>query len=88
MAIFAVIGTNENPQLVQSLQQFFPGEHLKIGNGQWFISSRFGAKEISDSLGITDGRNGAGIVIAVGSYFGRASAEVWDWMSSRLQRIP
>jgi hypothetical protein len=88
MALFALLSPNENPALAQALELTFPGDHLKTGIGQWMVAARGTAKELSDGLGISDGRVGTVIVITVGAYWGRGSNDVWEWMSTRLQRVP
>ena len=88
MAIFAIMSEAENPILTGELQRLFPGDHLRVGPGQWLLSAPRTAKEISDSLGISDGRSGTAIVLTTGAYFGRASADIWDWINARMQRVP
>lgn len=79
---------SENQLLISELQRLFPGDHLKVGPGQWLVSAPRTAKEISDSLGISDGKTGTALVFTVGAYFGRAQADIWDWMNARMQRVP
>jgi hypothetical protein len=88
MAIFAIMAPSENQLLISELQRLFPGDHLKVGPGQWLLSAPRTAKEISDSLGISDGKTGTALVVSVGAYFGRAQADIWDWMNARMQRVP
>jgi len=88
MALFAILSDGENKLLLGELQRLFQDDHLRIGPGQWLLSAPSTAKEVSDSLGITDGRTTSAIVITVGAYYGRAPADVWEWMKTRLQRVP
>ena len=87
MALFAILAPQEDQKLVEELQRLFPGDHLRVGPGQWLISAPRTAKEVSDALGISDARSGTGIVITAGPYYGRAPSDVWDWISTRLQRV-
>lgn len=88
MALFAVLASQDYPSLTAELQRLFPEDHLKVGPGQWLLSAPYTAKEISDSLGVTDGRTSNAIVIAIGAYYGRAPSDIWDWMRTKLQRVP
>ncbi len=44
------------------------------------MAARGAAKEVSDTLGITDGAAGAALVFEVASYFGRANPNIWSWI--------
>jgi hypothetical protein len=52
------------------------------GSAGWLVAAKTTAKELSDNLQITDGVNGAAIVIEVASYFGRANPNIWTWIKS------
>ena len=90
MALFVLISDQEYPKLVSELQRLFPEDHFKIGVGEWLISApaTTTAKELSDSLGISEGTSGSGIVIRSGGYYGRANPEIWEWIKARLERGP
>jgi len=83
MALFAIMAASENPALLASLETHYPGNHLKVGVGQWLIAGSGTAAEISNTLGITVGTSGAGIVVLVAGYYGRASNNIWEWMASK-----
>lgn len=86
MALFALLSPTENQLLANSLQIAFPSDHLKVGVGQWIVTARGTARELSDGLGISDGKVGTVMVLMVGAYWGRASNEIWEWMASRQAR--
>jgi hypothetical protein len=83
MALFAIFAASDNPALIASLQTHFPENHLKVGTGQWLLAGSGTAAEISNTLGITTGTSGSGIVVLVGGYYGRASTNIWEWMASK-----
>jgi hypothetical protein len=86
MALFAILAPLDNAKIGEAIEQAFPSEFFSVSNGQWFVSGTGTPKEISDRIGITDGKNGAGIVVAVSSYWGRSSPDLWPWLSARLSK--
>jgi hypothetical protein len=84
MLLFAIFGHNGDPRLEGALSQTFPADYLKVGVGDWVVAARNKtAIEVSNALGITDGSNGSAIVVSIGSYYGRASSDIWEWMKVR-----
>jgi hypothetical protein len=85
MTIFAII-TEPNPnnvRLPDAISGLFGTAHFKIDGGQaWLVSSGKTAKDVSDELGITDGTNGAAVVVEVAGYFGRANPNIWSWIKA------
>jgi hypothetical protein len=85
MLLFAILGHNDNPALAAALNTHFPGNHLKIGAGQWLVAGKdTTVVDVSNVLGISDGTNGSGIVVSISSYYGRASQNIWEWMKVKL----
>jgi hypothetical protein len=84
MIIYAVLTPAENPQLEAVLGLQFPDNYLKIGPGQYLVAGKGTAIEVSNSLGITDGTNGTGIVLSTSSYYGRAGNNIWEWMRIKV----
>jgi len=84
MIIYAVLTPTENPQLEAALALSFPNDYLKVGPGQYLVAGRTTAMDISNTLGITDGRNGNGIVLSTSSYYGRSGNNLWEWLSVKV----
>lgn len=87
MAIFAII-TQPNPNsqnLPSAIAKAFPDSHLQIGEKNWLVATTGTARELSDKLGITDGSNGAAIVILMAGYYGRASNDIWNWVKAKWE---
>jgi hypothetical protein len=82
MAIFAILTPEEDAGLMTTLESVYPNKHLKVGHGQWLVASQGTAAEVSNALGISDGKNGTGIVVAVSGYYGRADPNVWEWIKA------
>lgn len=84
MSIFAIMrqpGAN-NERLGPAIAQTYPLHHYDLGEGSWLVAGRGTAKDISDRLGITDGRNGSAVVVETGSYYGRANPAIWTWIKN------
>lgn len=91
MTIFAILLPRAQPALEQKLTAEFKADFLKITDTQWLISASGTAQEISVRLGIFDPTNpsappvGDAIVFATSGYFGRAPANVWEWIKAKLE---
>ena len=83
MAIFAIIPQPNinNVGLAAAVTAHFTGINFQLdGNAGWLVAANKTAKDICDTLGITDGQNGAALVFEVASYFGRANPNIWSWI--------
>jgi len=86
MAIFAIIAqpSPNSARLPGAVTSIFPENHLQIAEGVWLVAAKITAKEVSDKMGITDGKNGSAVVVEIAGYFGRADPTIWSWIKSRL----
>ncbi|MES5099643.1 hypothetical protein ABUK73_15555 [Agrobacterium sp. BA1120] len=85
MSIFVVFRVT-NPQAVKAaIEASFPHDHYQADVDEWIISANMTAKELSDTLRITGGENGSGIVFKMASYYGRAATDLWDWIKTKSE---
>jgi hypothetical protein len=91
ITIFAVIAVTEGAKVVAALETHFSGNYMKIGATDYLVAappkSVATAKDLSDKLGITDGVNGAGMVLNIAGYYGRLNPNIWEWMASKAQQV-
>jgi hypothetical protein len=74
-----------NPEDIDSiLKEKYPLDHIAVSPGQWLVSSDLTAQQMSDLLGITNGENGSGVVLAFVSYYGRANPQIWEWIATKM----
>lgn len=87
MTIFTVIVTRETTPgaLKDHLTAKFLGNHLAVTGDCWLVSGKGPAQAMSDLLGMTDGSVAVGIVSAMGSYYGRASTNIWEWIKVKKE---
>jgi len=85
MAIFAIFRTSAPEALGLAIAAEYPESHLHLGGGEWLVATSATAREVSDRIGLSGGDNGAGIVVTVSGYFGRAPAEMWDWINAKAE---
>lgn len=87
MAVFAIIAQpNPNTEkLAAVIAKTFPDSHLQLGDKNWLVATTGTPKELSDKLGITDGRNGAAVVVLMAGYYGRASNDIWNWVKAKWE---
>jgi hypothetical protein len=62
--------------------------HYPLANGVWLVSASGSARDVSDTLGITGGAKGSGVVTEVASYYGRANPAIWSWIKQNWEGGP
>lgn len=85
MTIYAIVPEpNPNNHLLgPAIRKLFPEAHFALANdAAWLVSSNQTAKQVSDAIGLTDGTSGAGVIVEVASYFGRANPSIWNWIKT------
>jgi hypothetical protein len=88
MPVFAVLAPLDNQKIGPAIESLFgTGENFfRVSNGQWFVATPGTAQTVADRLGISDGTNGGGVVVTIASYWGRANADLWPWLSARMDK--
>lgn len=86
MSIFVIFRVSEPEKVKAALEASFPDNYLEVADGQFLVVSGLSAEAVSDKLKISDGVNGNGMVFAMGSYFGRASTNIWDWIKAKAEK--
>jgi len=92
MPIFAVLPQNDisRNNMPGAVEREFPA-HLQLENHVWLVASKGTAVDVSNKLGVTvkdestPGPTGTAIVFEVGSYYGRASTNVWAWVKANWE---
>lgn len=88
MTIFAVIPTRDEHKLAETLRSAEAAgqlAYLALPRGEYLVSFKGTSVELSNLLGITDGENGLGLVLAISSYYGRASTDTWEWVKTHWE---
>jgi hypothetical protein len=86
MSIFVIFRVSEVEKMKSALAENFPDDHLEVDVGQFLVSSNLSAEAVSEKLKISGGINGNAIVFAMGSYYGRASTNIWDWIKAKAEK--
>lgn len=83
MAIFAIIkqpaATPEG--LANSVTEAFPN-HYALSDSAWLVAAQGTAIEVSEKIGLGPAGTNTGVVVEVGSYYGRANPAIWTWIKS------
>jgi len=85
--IFAVIaGPGHENILDERIRALYPDKHIQFHTkGHWFVASTGTAEEVSDRLGISADKPDdvrTAIVLGVSGYWGRESANIWEWLTA------
>ena len=83
MAVFAVIQPHTQAPLENTLAEY--PQRLKVREGVWLIAAEGTAQDVSNQLGVTDGKAGSAIILKVSSYYGRTDPSTWDWISANWE---
>jgi hypothetical protein len=86
MSIFVLFRVSNVEKVKSALAENFPDNYLEVDTGQFLIASNLSAESVSEKLQITGGANGNGIIFAMGSYFGRASTDIWGWIKAKAEK--
>jgi len=87
MAVFVVVP--DNPSAIPFIERISevipPGKAFRLPAGQWMISFEGTSRELSEKLGFNDENpSTVGVVFGINSYWGRASGDVWEWLSQKM----
>jgi len=87
MAIFVVIGLpRPNPAaLGAAITAAFPSDFRLLREDAWLIAAKGSAQELSETLGVTDGRNGVAVIVQASGYFGRGPTDIWSWIKAKWE---
>lgn len=89
MPVFAILPENSEKLKPRIETAISHGEYLFLPSKNWLVSYSGTSKELADLLGITtvDDSNftTAGIVVAISSYWGFATPDVWEWLQLKLK---
>ena len=87
MPVFAILPA-DNTKLKPKVEATIPqGDRLQLPGGGWLISHTGTSKELAELLGISADNDYTtlGIVVAITSYWGRATPDVWEWLQLKLK---
>jgi hypothetical protein len=85
MAIFAVIRQSDDSHLGDVVARTYPTAHYKLSDFTWLVAATGTAIDVSASLGLSGAGPNSGIVLEVGSYYGRANPAIWTWIKTNWE---
>jgi hypothetical protein len=88
-----VVSRMYNPKLEAKIKEKFPDDYYKYSGNQWFLCAGGTSIDISRTLEIADpdkdklsGAMGTAAVLAVSSYYGYETADMWDWLKVKWEK--
>ncbi len=93
MTVFIVCRVTYPDKMKFAAESNFPDNHLAIGHGEWLISTKGSAREVSDKLEVTNvaagtpSIAGSAIIFSVENYYGRASNDIWEWNKIKSEAV-
>jgi len=82
--MLAVLAQNNQALLAQAIQTHYAADSYALAAGQWLVVTTDAPKELCDKLGITDGKTASAVVVSFINYYGRASADIWEWLNTKM----
>lgn len=61
------------------------GDFIALPGGHWLISHVGTSRDVSEALGINADETAVAVILAVNSYWGRATNDVWEWLGAKLK---
>ena len=87
MTIFIVanIHPEQDATFTGRIAERFPSNYYEIGRGQWLVAFDGTAKALWEKLvGDADPATQRCVVFGIGGYWGVASRDIWEWMTTKL----
>lgn len=88
MTIFLILhqpSDVEISRLQHAIDSNYRDTNYRLSDNAWLVASDKTAKHVSDTLSITDGKNGSAIIVGVSDYFGRAKTGIWAWIKANWE---
>ena len=85
MAIFAVIRQNDDSRLNEVVASAYPRANYALSEFSWLVAASGTAIEVAESLGLAAAGPNTGIVLEVGSYYGRTNPAIWTWIKTNWE---
>src|SRR4051794_5085024 len=93
MPIFVLLPQNEiaKAALPAAVARAYPDANKSLANHNWLVAGKGTAQDVSANLGVTSKDDpsfasvGTVMVLEVASYYGRASADIWDWVKAKWE---
>ncbi len=85
MGIFAVIRQNDDSKLGGVVARAYPKTHYALSDFSWLVAAPGTAVEVANSLDLGAAGPNSGIVLEVGSYYGRANPAIWTWIKTNWE---
>jgi hypothetical protein len=88
VTIFTVVVAQQPipPDFTTALTTKFADDYLWVAPNVCLVAGKGTAQDISNALGISEGTTASGIVSAMGSYYGRAPTNVWEWVKAKWEQ--
>lgn len=86
MSIFFVLSMAEQTVNLEAKIDAICDEHSKFGikDGSWLLSFDGTTHLLAERLGIRAGETEPALVLLISNYSGRASPDIWEWLSTRM----
>ncbi|HRO20801.1 hypothetical protein [Alcaligenes phenolicus] len=86
--IFFIAITANAAQVTERIEKIFQEERrFRLADDKWFVVFDGMSRELAEEIGIrSNPAIGAGVVLPVDSYSGRASTQMWEWLKLNMER--
>lgn len=93
MTAFVVISTGDPAALETAIKTVYPNDNIRVREATWVVSDTGTSRDVCVKLKIINdppvpnspgaGPSGAGVVFAIGGYFGHANPAIWEFMRAK-----
>lgn len=91
MTIFSIIATQEPASILKAARDVYGDDLLVVAENAFLVSDNSTAIHVTQKLGLVSDEKGRGptkgsaLITSVGSYYGLANPNIWEWIKSKLE---
>ena len=87
MQVFLVCSMSSPSQVLGRVKEHYDANFLSVGDNEVLLIATDGqtTQQVSENIGLGEENLSTGIVLRVGSYWGRHNPDVWEWIAVKME---
>lgn len=91
MTIFSIIAIQDPASVLKAAREAYGDDYLEVTENACLVSDNSTAIHVTTKLGlVTEDKKrgptqGSAVITSVGSYFGVANPNIWEWMKAKIE---
>lgn len=84
MPAYVLISISNSSAFSQALEEKYSGQYRAIDDRSWVVIANETSKDVWDKVA---GSQGLGFIAPISLYFGRLSADFWEWLKLNMEKV-